>query len=144
MLIALGLFFFDWRMALAALWVHPGILRHRGLCSYRVQDRVQSKTMAVKMACADGIQECIESDARSEGQQCGGRLSEGTGKENPRRGKAADRGGADRTAVFVTSAGMVLKLGIATVALVGSVLLMQRQHRCADVLHVPAGGIPPL
>ena len=58
-LIALSLFLFDWRMALAALWVIPvsiGIL----LGSYRVQDRVQTKTMAAKMACADGIQEYIE------------------------------------------------------------------------------------
>ena len=42
-LISLGLFIFDWRMALAALWVHSGILRHRVLCSYKVQDRVQTK-----------------------------------------------------------------------------------------------------
>ena len=59
-LISLGLLVFDWRMALAALWVIPvsvAIL----LASYKVQDRVQAKTMAVKMTCADGIQEYIES-----------------------------------------------------------------------------------
>ena len=59
-LIALGLFLFDWRMALAALWVIP-VSAAIVLCSYRVQDRVQSRTMAVKMTCADGIQEYIES-----------------------------------------------------------------------------------
>ena len=44
-LISLGLFAFDWRMALAALWVIPvsvAIL----LGSYRVQDRVQRKSSA--------------------------------------------------------------------------------------------------
>ena len=59
-LIALGLFLFDWRMALAALVVIP-VSAAIVLCSYRVQDRVQSRTMAVKMTCADGIQEYIES-----------------------------------------------------------------------------------
>ena len=58
-LIALGLFAFDWRMALAALWVIPVSIVIL-LASYRVQDRVQGKTMAVKMTCADGIQEYIE------------------------------------------------------------------------------------
>ena len=55
-LIALGLFVFDWRMALAALWVIPVSIAIV-LGSYRVQDRVQRRTMAVKMTCADGIQE---------------------------------------------------------------------------------------
>ena len=58
-LIALGLFAFDWRMALAALWVIPLSIAVL-LASYKVQDRVQAKTMAVKMTCADGIQEYIE------------------------------------------------------------------------------------
>ena len=58
-LIALGLFLFDWRMALAALWVIPVSIAVL-LGSYKVQDRVQAKTMAVKMRCADGIQEYIE------------------------------------------------------------------------------------
>ncbi len=58
-LIALSLFTFDWRMALAALWVIP-VSVAIVVGSYRVQDRVQTKTMAAKMACADGIQEYIE------------------------------------------------------------------------------------
>ena len=58
-LIALSLFAFDWRMALAALWVIPVSIAAL-LASYKVQDRVQAKTMTVKMTCADGIQEYIE------------------------------------------------------------------------------------
>ena len=58
-LIALSLFTFDWRMALAALWVIP-VSAAIVVGSYRVQDKVQAKTMAAKMACADGIQEYIE------------------------------------------------------------------------------------
>ena len=58
-IISAGLFAFDYRMALAALWVIPVSVLIIVL-SYKVQDRVQAKNMAVKMACADGIQEYIE------------------------------------------------------------------------------------
>ena len=122
-LISLGLFFFDWRMALAALWVIPVSIAIL-LGSYKVQDRVQAKTMAVKMACADGIQEYIESirdlkASNAEDAYLGG-LS---GKI---RAVEKQTVSAELTnAVFVTSAGMVLKLGIASVALTGSMLLMK-------------------
>ena len=122
-LIAMGLFAFDWRMALAALWVIPVSIAIL-LGSYRVQDRVQAKTMAVKMHCADGIQEYIESirdlkAANAEGDYLAG-LS--------RKIRAVEQQTitAELTnALFVTGAGMVLKLGIASVALTGSVLLVR-------------------
>ena len=122
-LIALGLFAFDWRMALAALWVIPVSIAIL-LGSYKVQDRVQAKTMAVKMHCADGIQEYIESirdlkAANAEGDYLAG-LS--------RKIRAVEQQTitAELTnALFVTGAGMVLKLGIASVALTGSVLLIR-------------------
>ena len=122
-LIALGLFAFDWRMALAALWVIPVSIAIL-LGSYKVQDRVQAKTMAVKMHCADGIQEYIESirdlkAANAEGDYLAG-LS--------RKIRAVEQQTitAELTnALFVTGAGMVLKLGIASVALTGSVLLVR-------------------
>ena len=122
-LIAMGLFAFDWRMALAALWVIPVSIAIL-LGSYKVQDRVQAKTMAVKMHCADGIQEYIESirdlkAANAEGDYLAG-LS--------RKIRAVEQQTitAELTnALFVTGAGMVLKLGIASVALTGSVLLVR-------------------
>ena len=90
---------------------HPGICGIV-LCSYRVQDRVQSRTMAVKMTCADGIQEYIESirDLKASNAEQGylGGLS--------RKIRAVEKQtiAAELTnAVFVTSAGTVLKLGIA-------------------------------
>ena len=55
-IIALSLFVFEWRMALWVIPVSAAIV----VGSYRVQDRVQAQTMAAKMACADGIQEYIE------------------------------------------------------------------------------------
>ena len=121
-LIALGLFAFDWRMALAALWVIPVSIAIL-LASYRVQDRVQGKTMAVKMTCADGIQEYIETlrdlkAANAENAYL-------TGLSDKIRAVEKQTISAELTnAVFVTSAGMVLKLGIASGARTGSVLLI--------------------
>ena len=54
----LSLFAFDGRMALAALWVIP-VSAAIVMGSYRVQDKVQAKTMAAKIVCADGIQEAL-------------------------------------------------------------------------------------
>ena len=121
-LISLGLFSFDWRMALAAMWVIPVSIAIL-LGSYKVQDRVQKKTMAVKMACADGIQEYIETirDLKAnnaEDNYLGG-LS-----QKIRAVEKQTISAELTTAVFVSSASMVLKLGIASVALTGSVLLI--------------------
>ena len=121
-IISAGLFAFDYRMALAALWVIPVSVLIIVL-SYKVQDRVQAKNMAVKMACADGIQEYIET-VRD--------LKANNAESNYLKGLAKKIRGVERqsinaeltTAVFVTSASAVLKLGIASVAIVGSALLV--------------------
>ena len=121
-LISLGLFAFDWRMALAALWVIPVSIAIL-LGSYRVQDRVQAKTMAVKMTCADGIQEYIETIRDLKASNAEDTYLGGLSKKI--RAVEKQTIAAELTnAVFVTSAGMVLKLGIASVALTGSVLLI--------------------
>ena len=59
-LISIGLLVMEWRMAAAALWVLPLSFAIVGFSS-KVQERLNQKAMDVKMACADGIQECIES-----------------------------------------------------------------------------------
>ena len=46
-------------MALAALWVLPVAFAIVGF-SAKIQENLNQKAMDVKMACADGIQECIE------------------------------------------------------------------------------------
>lgn len=121
-LIAAGLFAFDWRMALAALWVIP-VSVFIVILSYKVQDKVLVKFMAAKMACADGIQEYIETvrDLKANNAEAN-YLS---GLKNKIKGVEKSNIKAElTTAVFVTGAGMVLKLGIASVALVGSALLV--------------------
>ena len=116
--IALGLFAFDKAMALAALWVIPVSVLIIVL-SYKVQDRAQQRNMSVKMACADGIQEYIETlrDLKANNEES----SYLKGLRSKIR--SVEKGAFKTeitTAVFVTSAGMVLKFGIATVALVGA------------------------
>lgn len=120
-LIAVGLFFFDWRMAIAALWVLPVSFLIVG-CSGKVQKSLNRKQMVLKMACADGIQECLENvrDLQAYNTQ-----------EDYMKGLTAKIKAVEKhaivtelgTAVFVGSSQMILKLGIATVALVGGVLL---------------------
>lgn len=121
-LIALSLLAFDWRMALAALWVIPVSIIIL-VSSYKVQDRVQAKTMAVKMTCADGIQEYIETirDLKANNAEA---AYLGTLAQKIRNVEKQTIAAELTNAVFVTSAGMVLKLGIASVALTGSVLLI--------------------
>lgn len=121
-LIAAGLFAFDWRMALAALWVIP-VSVLIVILSYKVQDKVLVKFMAAKMSCADGIQEYIETvrDLKANNAE----ENYLSGLKNKIKGVEKNNIKAEfTTAVFVTGAGMVLKLGTATVALVGSALLV--------------------
>lgn len=59
LIVGISLFVFDWRMALAAFWVIP-VSFCVVILSAKVQEMLNRKAMAAKMACADGIQECIE------------------------------------------------------------------------------------
>ena len=121
-LIALSLFLFDAAMAASALWVIP-VSMLIIILSYKVQDSAQQKNMAAKMTCADGIQEYIETvrDLKANNAE----NSYLAGLKNKIKGveKGAIRAELV-TALFVTSASMVLKLGIATVALAGSISLI--------------------
>lgn len=121
-LIAAGLFVFDWRMALAALWVIP-VSVLIVILSYKVQDKVLVKFMTAKMSCADGIQEYIETVRDLKANNAEANYLSGL-KKKIKGVESSNTKAEFTTAVFVTGAGMVLKLGIATVALVGSALLV--------------------
>lgn len=121
-IVAVILFFYDWRMALAALWVLP-VSFAVVVLSYRVQDKLNQKAMAAKMACADGIQECIETVRDLKANNAENDYLAGLDKKIKaveKRAVFTELG----TAVFVVSAQLILKLGIASVALAGSVLLI--------------------
>lgn len=119
--VAIGLFFFDWRMAIAALWVLPISFIIVG-CSGKVQRKLSEKQMKLKMSCADGIQECLESIRDIQAYNTQEEYMKGLDEKI----KAVEKHAVITelgTAVFVGSAQMILKLGIATVALVGGALL---------------------
>lgn len=59
-LIALSLFIFNWRMALASVWVLPIAFCIVAFAA-KVQKSLSSKSMAARISCEDGIQECMES-----------------------------------------------------------------------------------
>ena len=121
LLIAAGLFAFDWRMALASLWVLPvsfGII----LASAGVMRSRQEKVNEVSIACSDGIQECLETlrDLKANNAE------EGYLKGLNRKIKDVEKYtviGELTNAVFHTCGRMVLKAGIATTVLAGGVLL---------------------
>lgn len=122
MIVAVSLFFFDWRMAIAALWVLP-VAFIIVLSSSKVQHTLGNRQMKLKMDCADGIQECLETvrDLKANNAQ----KSYMSGLEKKIRAVEKHAIVSELgTAVFVSSAQMILKLGIATTALTGSALLM--------------------
>ena len=122
-LILISLFFYDWRMALAALWVAPVAFAIVGF-SAKIQEGFNQKSMDAKMSCADGIQECIETVQDLKANNAEKEYLKGLEKKIryvEHRSILNEFG----LAAFVVSASLVLKLGIVTVALVGSILLVQ-------------------
>ena len=121
LVVAISLFFFDWRMAIAALWVLP-VSFIIVICSGNVQKKLGRHQMKLKMACADGIQECLETVRDLRANSAEDDYMVGLDKKI----KAVEKHSIVTelgTAVFVASAQMILKLGIATVALTGGILL---------------------
>ena len=123
--IAICLFAFDWRMALAAVWVLP-VAFTITFFSSRIQEYFNSKSVAANVALEDGVQECIESlqDLKAnnaEADYLGGLYRKIDDVE--KRHIITELG----TALFVVSSTLILKFGIATVALVGSALLISRE-----------------
>lgn len=124
-LIVISLFFFDWRMALAAVWVMP-VAFLIVLYSRKVMRKVYERTMQYRISCQDGIQEGLETlrDLRSYNMTD----AYMSGLEN--KIKAVEKNAIFvefTNAAFVCSAQMILKLGIGTVAVVGGALLLNGQ-----------------
>lgn len=123
-LVAVSLFFFDWRMAIAALWVLP-VAFVIVLSASKVMNRSGKKHMKLKMDCADGIQECLETVRDLKANNAQSAYMNGLEKKIRAVEKHAIVNELT-TAVFVSAAQMILKLGIATVALVGGILLVNK------------------
>ena len=120
--IGVCMFCFDWRMALAVLWVVPvAVLLTAG--SKKIQDKFGTQNILGKRAVSDCIQEGLETvrDIRACGRQ------EAYLRELNEKLAKMERGAIHSelaTGVFVCSAQAFLRLGLATTVLVGAGLLL--------------------
>ncbi len=120
-IIIISLLFFDWRMALATIWVMP-IAFIIVLSSKNVMGKVHAKSMEYKLSCLDGIQEGLETIRDLRSNNMTDSYMVGLNKKI----KAVEDHSIVAefaNAAFVCSAQMILKLGIGTVAVTGSILL---------------------
>ncbi|MBQ9679722.1 MAG: ABC transporter ATP-binding protein [Ruminococcus sp.] len=124
-IIAVSLFVFDWRMALAAVWVLPISLLAVRL-SKTAQNRFNKRKNDTRIKMEDGLQEAIEALRDLKSNNAEHAYIKGLDSiitDYEKKSIAAELG----VAAFVVPAQMFLKLGIATTALVGSTLLVGGQ-----------------
>ena len=122
-LVSICLFVFDWRMALAVLWVLPVSLAIVAF-SGKVQNYFTRKQTEAKLAVADGIQEALETMRDLKSNNAEGKYLDALDKKIDKmegRMIKSELGAA----IFVVPASMILKLGMGTVALVGGILLAE-------------------
>lgn len=122
-IIAISLFFINWKLALAALWVLPITLLIVAT-SGKVQNIFSKKKNDANLACLDGVQECIETIKELKTNNCEEQYLKELNKkiENvEKKSLTAEL----MTAVFVANSSLLLKLGIGTTALVGGSLLVK-------------------
>lgn len=122
LLIAVGIFILNWKMALASYWVLPvsfGIL----LLTSGIMRKSERKVNQAQISCADGIQECLESVRDLKANNAENEYLKGLDAKIKTVEKQTVVSELIH-AVCNTSARMILKLGIATTVLVGGKLLV--------------------
>ncbi len=124
-IVIVGIFFYDWRLALAAFWVVPAALLVMALTGKHQQRKAQAMEDA-RLEVADGVQEFLEcaQEIRATNRSAA-HLDALAAKLDAfeRRQVASEL----TTGVFVTSAQAFLKLGIGTTGFVGATLLVSGQ-----------------
>ncbi len=122
-LVAISLLCYDLPMALAALWVLPAALLIVGI-SKKAQNYFTRKQNAALVAVADGVQECLEAIRDLKSNKAEQKYLNGLYEKFDRlegRSIKSELG----SAMFVVPAQMLLKLGMASVALVGGIRLIE-------------------
>ncbi len=124
-ILAVCLFFINWKMALAAVWVLPICLIIVAF-SRSVQQRLGRKQSIAQVEMTEKIQECLENirDLRQNNAQESYYQEVKDKIHTLEKRKLWSELG---TGVFVCNAEMILKFGIATTALVGAMLLKSGQ-----------------
>ena len=124
-IVCVALLIYDWRMGLALLWVAPAAFAIV-LLSRKLQSGLGRKHIDAKLAMADGIQECLETvqDIKACNQE------EQYLKKLDAKLEASEKTQISSemvTASLVTTGQMFLRLGLATVIVVGNALMMNGQ-----------------
>ena len=124
-LIAVCLFVYDWRLAIACLWGVPvafGLL----FGSRKMAARSAERTKKAAVRVSDGIQEALENvrEIRATNQEQ--RYLEGLNQKIDEHEKIMIRGELG-TGIFVNAASVIMRLGVATTILVGANLILSGQ-----------------
>ncbi len=122
-IVCIALLIYDWRMGLALLWVAP-ISFAIVLLSRKLQVKMGKKHINAKLELADGIQECLETvqDIKA----CN--LEKEYLKKLDQKIDNAEKAqisSETMTASLVTAGQMILRLGLATVIVVGNTLMLK-------------------
>lgn len=124
-IVIVGIFFYDWRLALAAFWVVPAAIGIMAV-SGKHQQRKAKVMEDARLAMSDGVQEFLEcaQEIRATNRS-GDFLADLSGKLDAfERGQVVSE---LTTGACVTSAQALLKLGIGTTVFVGAALLVSGQ-----------------
>ena len=121
-IIAVMLFVYDWRMALACLWGVPvafGLL----FGSRKISKRNSEKLKADAVAVSDGIQESLENVREIRAANREEQYLAGLYQKIDKREKTNIRGELV-TGLFVNGASVIMRLGVATTILTGASLIL--------------------
>ena len=118
--IAAGLFAVNWRMAIAVLWVLPVSFGIVGL-SAKVQQGFSMRSLKARIRCNEGVQEFLECSQ----DLCANNFTDEYVRKLTEDVRSAEKSAMSSelgTAIFVVSAYLVLRLGLASCAFTGAVL----------------------
>jgi len=121
-IVVIGLFFVDWRLALAATWVMP-VSFYVVLTSKSRIGKMNQRASQYNVACEEGIQEALETLRDLKAYNAQDTYLDGLNSKIKRVEKHS-LVLEFSNAAYVASAQMFLKLGIGTVTVVGSGLLV--------------------
>ena len=121
-IIAIGLFTYDWRMALSCLWGVPvAFLLLFG--SRKLAKRNSQITKAAGIEVADGIQEMLENVREIKATNQEDRFLDTLNRKIDRHERTMWKGELS-TGIFVNSASIIMRLGVATTILTGTNLIL--------------------
>ena len=138
LVMAVGIVAFDWRLGIAAFWPVPVAFAIFAVASRAVRRKVAAKEER-RLAMADGVQEYLDcaQEIRATNQERAFLRVLGDKLDEFERSEVASE---LLTGASISSSQAVLKLGIASVVLVGAGLMVSGQVRLSDLLRVLAGG----